>query len=103
MNFQQSNDLDFKGGNTILMNGSKKRNNRLIDNKPKINLNKEDKNILLEIESQNKEYKKALIITPWGIEGSSKLINYEEGSSTNFGYDSFQNKVRKLYIYLFLL
>ena len=52
-----------------------------------------DKNILLEMESQNKIYKKSIIITPWGIEGSSKIINYEEGSSIYFGEDSIINQV----------
>ena len=47
-----------------------------------------EKNIQLEIESQNKSYKKTITITPWGIEGSSKIINYEDGCSVYFGYDS---------------
>lgn len=50
-------------------------------------------NLILEIQSQNKEFKKKLTITPWGIEGSSKIINYEDGSSTYFGYDTFINQV----------
>ena len=52
----------------------------------------------LEIESQNKEFKKTLIITPWGIEGSSKMVNYEEGCTTYFGEDSNINQVRKIFI-----
>lgn len=58
----------------------------------------ENKNLFLEIESQNKEFKKTLKLTPWGIEGSSKIVNYEEGCNTYFGYDSNKNQVRKIYI-----
>lgn len=53
-----------------------------------------EKNLLLEIQSQNKEYKKLLTITPWGIEGKTKIINYEDGCSTYFGYDEYLNQVR---------
>ena len=70
------------------------RKERLINYNPNTNMKIIDKNLLLEIQSQNKEYKKLLTITPWGIEGSSKLINYEEGCSTYFGYDSYINQVR---------
>ena len=70
------------------------RKDRLINNNPNTNMKILDKNLLLEIQSQNQEYKKLLTITPWGIEGSSKLINYEEGCSTYFGYDSYINQVR---------
>ncbi len=94
INFQKSNEFDFKGGNSVHLNEKfRKRNNKLINNKPKINMITIDKNILLEMESQNKIYKKSIIITPWGIEGSSKIINYEEGSSIYFGEDSIINQV----------
>mgnify|MGYP006873128924 CR=1 FL=1 len=76
------------------------RKERLIkNNQPSTNMKILDKNLLLEIQSQNKEYKKLLTITPWGIEGSSKIINYEEGCSTYFGYDSYINQVRIIAIY----
>ena len=42
--------------------------------------------------------KKTLLITPWGIEGSSKMVNYEEGCTTYFGEDSNINQVRKIFI-----
>ena len=93
LNFQKSNEFDFKGSNAIQLSGQfRKRNNKLINNnnKPIQNIKMKiiEKNIQLEIESQNKSYKKTITITPWGIEGSSKIINYEEGCPIYFGYDS---------------
>ena len=88
---------NYSGVRSIQKNtvkGPKKRIIKLINNNPRININKVDKNLLLEIQSQNKEYKKSLTITPWGIEGSPKIINYDEGCSTYFGYDVGTNKVR---------
>ena len=58
-----------------------------------------EKNIQLEIESQDKSYAKSTIITPWGIEGSSKIINYEEGCTTYFGYVLNINQVSKINFY----
>lgn len=94
--------MDFKGGNSIKLNNiSKKRNNKLINYKPKINMNISNKHLILEIQSQSKDFVKKLNITPWGIEGSSKMVNYEEGSSTYFGCDSGKNHVRKKFILTF--
>ncbi len=66
---------------------------KIINNNPNINTKLEYNNLLLEIQSQKKGYKKELAITPWGIEGSSKIINYEDGSSIYFGYDTYINRV----------
>ena len=98
INSQILNEFDFKGGNPIKINGqSIKRDVKLINNKPNVNMNIEYKTLSLEIESQNKDFKKSLKITPWGIEGSSKIVNYEEGCTTYFGYDLSINQVRKIF------
>ena len=95
INLQNTEEYNFKPGNAIQINKPIiNRKERLINNNPNTNMKISDKNLLLEIQSQNQEYKKLLTITPWGIEGSSKLINYEEGCSTYFGYDSYINQVR---------
>ena len=89
MNLQQTSEYNFKKGN-ILKNPSK----RTLKNKENSNIKIIEKNLFLEIQSQDKKYKKYLTITPWGIEGFTKIINYEEGCSTFFGYETNSNKVR---------
>lgn len=61
-----------------------------------------NKNLILEINSQNNEFHSIITVTPWGIEGSSKLINYEEGSSIYFGYETILNRVCQI-IYILLI
>lgn len=91
------------GGNSIKLSSALKiRNNKLINYKPKVNMNIYNKHLILEIQSQIKDFQKTINITPWGIEGSSKMINYEEGCSIHFGCDSGINQVRKI-IYHFLI
>ena len=64
-------------------------------------MNISNKNLILEINSQNNEFHSIITVTPWGIEGSSKLINYEEGSSIYFGYETILNRVcQTIYILL---
>ena len=48
-----------------------------------------EKNLIIQIQSQDEEFERILKITPWGIEGSSKLVNYEEGSESYFGSDEY--------------
>lgn len=66
-----------------------------------MNLNFSEKNLIIQIKSQDEEFERILKITPWGIEGSSKLVNYEEGSETYFGSDEYINDVRLIFIILF--
>ena len=66
-----------------------------------MNLNFSEKNLIIQIKSQDEEFEIILKITPWGIEGSSKLVNYEEGSETYFGSDEYINDVRLIFIILF--
>ena len=59
-------------------------------------------NLILEIQSQNNnEFQSIITITPWGIEGSSKLVNYEDGCSIYFGYETILNQVSQI-IYISL-
>ena len=44
------------------------------------------KNLSLKIYSLQNNFEKNLTITPWGIQGKPKLINYEEGNPIYFGY-----------------
>lgn len=62
--------------------------------KLKMNANLAEKNLIIQIKSQDEDFERILKITPWGIEGSSKLVNYEEGSETYFGSDEYINDVR---------
>jgi len=55
----------------------------------------------LEIKSQDDEYERILKITPWGIEGSTKMVNYEEGTEIFFGCDEYINDVRILFLIIF--
>lgn len=59
-----------------------------------MNANLAEKNLIIQIKSQDEDFERILKITPWGIEGSSKLVNYEEGSETYFGSDEYINDVR---------
>ena len=52
-----------------------------------------EKDLIIHIISQDNEYDRTLRLTPWGIEGSSKLVNYEEGSETYFGSNEYINDV----------
>ena len=65
-----------------------------------MNLNFSEKNLIIQIKSQDEEFERILKITPWGIEGSSKLVNYEEGSETYFGSDEYIKDVRFNFIIL---
>ncbi len=60
-----------------------------------------EKDLVIHIISQDNEYDRTIRLTPWGIEGSSKLVNYEEGSETYFGSDEYINDVRLIFIILF--
>ena len=66
-----------------------------------MNLNFSEKNLIIQIKSQDEDFEREIKITPWGIEGSSKLVNYEEGSETYFGSDEYINDVRLIFIILF--
>lgn len=55
----------------------------------------------MEIKSQDDEYERILKITPWGIEGSTKMVNYEEGTEIFFGCDEYINDVRILFLIIF--
>ena len=63
-----------------------------------MNLKNFEKNLTLEIKSQDGEYERTIKITPWGIEGSTKMVNYEEGTEVYFGCDEYINDVRFLYL-----
>jgi hypothetical protein len=55
-----------------------------------------EKDLIIHIISQDNEFDRTLRLTPWGIEGSSKLVNYEEGSETYFGSNEYINDVSYL-------
>ena len=57
-----------------------------------------EKNLIIQIKSQDEEFERILKITPWGIEGSSKLVNYEEGSESYFGSDEYIKDVSLFFI-----
>ena len=57
-----------------------------------------EKNLIIQIQSQDEEFERILKITPWGIEGSSKLVNYEEGSESYFGSDEYIKDVSLFFI-----
>ena len=65
------------------------------------NLTFSEKNLIIQVKSQEEDFERVLKITPWGIEGSSKLVNYEEGSETYFGNDEYINDVRLIFIIYF--
>jgi len=52
-----------------------------------------EKDLVIHIISQDNEYDRTIRLTPWGIEGSSKLVNYEEGSETYFGSNEYIDDV----------
>ena len=66
----------------------------------KMNLTSSEKNLIIQIKSQDEDFERLIKITPWGIEGSTKLVNYEEGSETYFGSDEYIKDVRFNFIIL---
>ena len=58
-----------------------------------------EKNLIIQIKSQDEEFERILKITPWGIEGSSKLVNYEEGSESYFGSDEYIKDVSLFFLF----
>ena len=66
----------------------------------KMNMNSSEKNLIIQIKSQDEDFERLIKITPWGIEGSTKLVNYEEGSETYFGSDEYIKDVRFNFIIL---
>ena len=60
-----------------------------------------EKNLIIQIKSQDEDFERLIKITPWGIEGSTKLVNYEEGSETYFGSDEYIKDVRFNFIILY--
>ena len=66
----------------------------------KMNMTNSEKNLIIQIKSQDEDFEREIKITPWGIEGSSKLVNYEEGSETYFGSDEYIKDVRFNFIIL---
>ena len=66
----------------------------------KMNMTTSEKNLIIQIKSQDEDFERLIKITPWGIEGSTKLVNYEEGSETYFGSDEYIKDVRFNFIIL---
>jgi hypothetical protein len=66
----------------------------------KMNMTNSEKNLIIQIKSQDEDFERLIKITPWGIEGSTKLVNYEEGSETYFGSDEYIKDVRFNFIIL---
>ena len=66
----------------------------------KMNMTSSEKNLIIQIKSQDEDFERLIKITPWGIEGSTKLVNYEEGSETYFGSDEYIKDVRFNFIIL---
>ena len=65
-----------------------------------MNMTTSEKNLIIQIKSQDEDFERLIKITPWGIEGSTKLVNYEEGSETYFGSDEYIKDVRFNFIIL---
>ena len=82
---------------------SKNRRENLLEKSnelQKMNLTSSEKNLIIQIKSQDEDFERLIKITPWGIEGSTKLVNYEEGSETYFGSDEYIKDVRFNFIIL---
>lgn len=98
INLQNSEEFHIKRGinNTKNITNKNKRNKITQESAsiPKINLTYSGKNLIIQIKSYDEEFERILKITPWGIEGSSKMVNYEEGCETFFGSDDYSNDVR---------
>ena len=105
MNLQNSTDFNIKGNIQNIPNmknaSSKNRRENLLEKSnelQKMNLTSSEKNLIIQIKSQDEDFEREIKITPWGIEGSSKLVNYEEGSETYFGSDEYIKDVRLKYV-----
>ena len=107
MNLQNSTDFNIKGNIQNIPNmknaSSKNRRENLLEKSnelQKMNMTTSEKNLIIQIKSQDEDFERLIKITPWGIEGSSKLVNYEEGSETYFGSDEYIKDVRFNFIIL---
>ena len=55
-----------------------------------------EKNLILEIETENHEIRDQIIITPSGMVGSSRNKSSENDTNTFFGYKSDEATVSKI-------